>query len=175
MAFAVWIALYSLAGGLFMLLYGQYLFFWFPEWQIYGGISLGVVGLAVINVFALSNRSYLWTRVGRTLWPFVIVICTIRAILMIVQLQRGKDKIAWECENGGQLWTASAEAGYTENPTVGIGFCSAGFSTLNTIFIISLLIDITCQLYMFFMTWRFCKRLEHYRQMKGPYQGGYYA
>jgi hypothetical protein len=60
-----------------------------------------------------------------------------------------KDKIAWECDNGGQLWTTSAEAGYTDNPTVGNSFCAAGFDTLNTIFIISLLIDIACQVSAF--------------------------
>lgn len=174
MAWAIWIALYSIAGGLFLLLYGQYLFFYFPEWQIYGGIGIGVCALAVINVLALSNRSYIWTRVGKFLWPFVIVLSTIRAIIMIVQLNRGKDKIAWQCEHGGQLWTESAEAGYTESPSVGVGFCSAGFDTLNTIFIVALLIDIACQVYMFFMTWRYSVRLEHYREMKGPYMGGFY-
>lgn len=28
------------------------------------------------------------------------------------------------------------------------------------------------QIYAFFMTWRFSKRLEHYNQMQGPYGGG---
>jgi len=28
------------------------------------------------------------------------------------------------------------------------------------------------QLYMFFLVWRFSKRLEHYSSMKGPYYGG---
>ncbi|KAH8835643.1 hypothetical protein DL96DRAFT_1575041 [Flagelloscypha sp. PMI_526] len=175
MGWAVWIALYSIAGGIFLMLYGQYLYFFFPEWQIYGGIGIGVCVLAVINVLAHANRSYIWTRVCKFVWPFVIVISAVRAIIMIVQLQRGKDKIAWECDNGGQLWTTSAEAGYTDNPTVGNSFCAAGFDTLNTIFIISLLIDIACQLYMFFLTWRYSKRLEHYRSMKGPFAGGYYA
>ena len=41
------------------------------------------------------------------------------------------------------------EAGYTDNPTVGNSFCAAGFDTLNIIFIISLLIDIACQVSAF--------------------------
>jgi hypothetical protein len=84
-AWAVVIFLYSVAGGLFLLLRGQFFFFTYPEWQIYGGIGLAVAALAFVNMFALSNRSYIWTRVCKFLWPFVIVICGIRAIVMIVR------------------------------------------------------------------------------------------
>jgi len=167
--------LYSLAGSLFLLIDGQYLFFFYPEWQIYGGIGMAVASAAAINVIALSNRSYIWTRVCKFIWPFVIVLCGIRAIIMIAQLNRGKDKIIWECENGGQLWGATPE----ENAAVKIkfpeGICGPGFSSLFTAFIVSLLADIAFQIYMFFLNWRFSKRLEHYRNMKGPMYGGYYA
>lgn len=173
-AWGVVIAAYSIAGGLFLLIDGQFLFFNFPEWQIYGGIGIGVASLAIINIFALSNRSYIWIRVCKFLWPFIIVISAVRAIIMIVELQRGKDKIAWECDNGGQLWTESTEAGYQSRAAFPSGFCASGFASLNIAFIFSLLIDIVCQLYMFFLTWRFSKRLEHYATMKGPYHGGYY-
>ncbi|EPQ60156.1 hypothetical protein GLOTRDRAFT_52078 [Gloeophyllum trabeum ATCC 11539] len=172
-AWAVVIAAYSLAGGLFLLIDGQYLFFEFPEWQIYGGIGVGVCALAVINIFALSNRSYIWTRVCKFLWPFVIVICAVRAILMIVELQRGKDKIQWECANGGQVWTSNAD--YTSSTSsFPAGFCTSGFNSLNWAFIFSLVIDLAFQMYMFFLTWRFEKRLEHYSGLKGPFYGGYY-
>lgn len=130
-----------------------------------------------------------------------------------------KDKIQWECQNGGQFWTDSAAAGYGGNTSLPDGFCGAGFSSLNAAFIIGLLVDlvfqvkfsvpamVTCslnlpfllfhrpscsicgpyadaasgiffrgmflqQLYMFFMMWRFQKRLEHYQNMKGPFYGG---
>ncbi|KAF7436383.1 hypothetical protein PC9H_003216 [Pleurotus ostreatus] len=173
-AWAVVLALYSIAGGVFLLVLGQYLFFTFPEWQIYGGIGVGIGVLAVINLFALSNRSYIWIRVCKFLWPFVIVISAVRAILMIVQLQRGKDKIAWECSHGGQMWTDTVETG-TETPAqMPGGFCAAGFSNLNAAFIVCLLVDLVFQLYMYFLTWRFSKRLEHYSTMKGPFHGGYY-
>src|SRR5258705_3859743 len=62
--------------------------------QIYGGISLGIAATAAIGMLALSNvsemwssgedvylpalsllqRSYIWIRVSKFLWPFVIVI-----------------------------------------------------------------------------------------------------
>lgn len=173
-AWAVLIAAYSIAGGIFLLIRGQYLFFFFPEWQIYGGIGIGVASCAVINMFALSNRSYIWTRVTKFLWPFIIVISAVRAIIMIVQLQRGKDKIAWECSHGGQLWTAAAASGAVTSGSLPSGFCVAGFASLNIAFIVSLLVDIVCQVYMYFLTWRFSKRLEHYQNMQGPFHGGYY-
>ncbi|PFH52307.1 hypothetical protein AMATHDRAFT_74356 [Amanita thiersii Skay4041] len=173
-AWGVFIAAYSIAGGIFLLVDGQFLFFNYPEWQIYGGIGLGVGAAAVISILALSNRSYIWIRVAKFIWPFVIIICAIRAIIMIVELQRGKDKIAWECNNGGQLWTESAVAGYQTTTTFPSGFCTTGFSNLNTAFIISLLADVGIQIYMFFLVWRFSKRLEHYSNMKGPFYGGYY-
>lgn len=173
-AWAVVIAAYSLAGGIFLLVDGQYIFFFFPEWQIYGGIGIGVAVSAILTMFALSNRSYIWTRVVKFLWPFIIVICAIRAIIMIVQLQRNQDKITWECNNGGQQW-GLAGSQTTSTGSLPSTFCATGFSSLNVAFIISLLVDLAFQLYMFFLTWRFSKRLEHYAHMKGPFHGGYYA
>jgi len=172
-AWAVIIFLYSVAGGIFLLKEGQFLFFFFPEWQIYGGIGLGIAAGAFISGAALSNRSYIWTRVVTFIWPFIIVISTVRAIIMIVRLQQGKDKIQWECDNGGQLWNATTTAQNTLT-TVPSGFCASGFSSINAAFIGSLLVDIVFQLYMYFLMWRFQKRLEHYRGMKGPFNGGYY-
>jgi hypothetical protein len=103
------------------------------------------------------------------------VIAAVRAILMIVQLERGKDKIAWECNNGGTLWTENSDPNSeTSKTSFPPGFCAAGFSSLNAAFIVSLLVDLVFQIYMFFMCWRFSKRLEHYREMQGPYGGGYY-
>lgn len=134
---------------------------------------MGIAAAALINAFALSNRSYIWTRVCKFLWPFLVVISAIRAILMIVELQRNKDKIQWECNNGGQLWTSSSEDSTTTG-NLPAGFCVSGFTSLNYAFIISLLVDLVCQLYMLFLNWRFSKRLEHYREMSGPYQGGFY-
>lgn len=174
-AWAVVIALYSLAGGLFLLMRGQYLFFVYPEWQIYGGIGIGICAAAVISMLALSNRSYIWIRVAKFIWPFVIVIAAVRAIIMIVELQRGKDNILWECDNGGQLWSSTnSTTSATDSGTIPSGFCTLGFSSLNTAFILSLLVDLVFQFYMFFLTWRFSKRLEHYSNMKGPFYGGYY-
>jgi len=172
-AWGVVIFTYSLTGGILLLRFGQYWFFFFPEWQIYGGIGLGVAISAALSTIALSNRSYIWTRVCKFIWPFIIVICAVRAIIMIVQLRRGKDKITWECDNGGQLWPGQ-EASVTNTVSLPSGFCAAGFSSLNAAFIGSLLIDLVFQMYMYFLVWRFQKRLEHYRGMKGPFHGGYY-
>ncbi|KZT27590.1 hypothetical protein NEOLEDRAFT_1154957 [Neolentinus lepideus HHB14362 ss-1] len=172
-AWGVIIAAYSLAGGLFLLIDGAYLFFEYPEWQIYGGIGLLVATIAIISILALSNRSYVWTRVSKFLWPFVIVISAIRAILIIVELNRGKDKIQWECANGGQVWSTNANHTSTTS-SIPASFCSSGFSSINYAFIFSLIIDLVCQIYMFFLVWRYEKRLEHYSGLQGPFNGGYY-
>jgi hypothetical protein len=172
-AWAVIIFIYSLIGSIFLLRYGQYLFFLFPEAQIYGGIGMGVAVAAAISAIALSNRSYIWTRVCKFIWPFVIIICAVRGIIMIVRLRQGKDKIQWECDNGGQLWTQDTQPA-PNTVAFPSGFCAAGFSSLNGAFIGSLLVDLIFQMYMFFLMWRFSKRLEHYRGMKGPFYGGYY-
>jgi len=166
------IFLYSLAGALILFVYGKFLFFVYPEWYIYGGIAMTVALLALTNVVALSNRSPMWTRVCTSLWPFLIVISAIRATIMIVELQRGKDKITWECENGGQIWDTNAEYDIT-GATLPATFCTTGLSNLIAAFVVSLLVDIVFQLYMFFLSWRFQKRMEHYDEMK--WESGYYA
>lgn len=72
---------------------------------IYGGVGMGVCAVAVINAITLSNasrvmhslcqlltipqRSYVWSRVCHFLWPFILIICGVRAIFMIWELNRG--------------------------------------------------------------------------------------
>jgi len=133
---------------------------------------MAVAVMALVNILAFSNRSYIWVRVCKFLWTFVIIICAIRAILMIVQLQRGKDKIIWECNHGGQVWSSNAQ--YAAKSSLPVGFCSAGFGRLNATFTISLLVDLAFQMYMFFLTWRYQKRMERYDLVK-PYAGYYDA
>jgi len=173
-AWAVVIALYSFAGSLFLLRWGQYIYFVFPEWYIYGGIGMGVMALAIINVFALYNCSYVWVRVCKFLWPFVLVICTVRAIFMIWELQHSQTGIAWECANGGQLYDATPLELEEQTVSMPMGICSFTFAKIWTAFIISLLIDIDFQMYMLFLNWRYSKQLEQYIEMKGPMEGGYY-
>jgi len=173
-AWALLIFAYSVGGGIFLIEWGQYLFFTYPEWTLYGGISLLVAFAAFVNMIALSNRSYIWSRACGFVWPIVLVISAIRAIIMIVELQRGKTEIFWECDNGGALWPASVAAGHANAYSFPSGFCAYGYHSINTAFIISLLADIGCQIYMLFLNWRFTKRLEHYGQMKGPFAGGFY-
>lgn len=92
---------------------------------------------------------------------------------MIWELNRGQSNIIWECQNGGQLWGSSAAAGYGNTSSFPDALCAPGFSALYTAFIVSLLVDLAFQMYMFFLNWRFSKRLEHYSKMN-PLAGGYY-
>ncbi|KAH9982761.1 hypothetical protein BGW80DRAFT_1264862 [Lactifluus volemus] len=141
---ATFIFLYSLIGGILLFHYGPFLFFVYPEWEIYGGVALAVAVTAALNALALGTRSYVWSRACAILWPFLIVISAIRDIVMIVELERGKEKIAWECANGGQLWVPSVTAGYGSGNAPS-AFCTAGFASLNTAFILSLLVDLVLQ------------------------------
>jgi len=174
MIWAAIIVLYSVAGSIFLLRWGQFLFFVYPEWFIYGGIGMGVAAAAVVNLVALSNRSFLWTRVCKAIWPFILVISLIRAVFMIWELQRGKDDLAWECANNGQLFGATPLELETETVTMPAELCTASFHSIFTAFTISLLVDLAFQLYMLFLNWRYTKLLEHYTQFKGPMSGGYY-
>lgn len=174
MAWAIAIALYSLAGGIFLFLFGPYLFFFSPEWQVFGGIAMAVMGVAVVQLAALGTRSYVFARVTKFLWPIIIIVCAVRAIIMCVELNRGKEKIQWECDNDLQLWPESVAKNYSTPYDMPTQICIVGFPGLNTAFIVSLLIDLGFQLYMFFLAWRFCARLEHYSGMKGPFGNGYY-
>ncbi|CAG8706185.1 2717_t:CDS:2 [Acaulospora colombiana] len=104
--------------------------------------------------FFSIQRSYTWSRVCHFLWPFIIVICGVRAIFMIWELNRGRDKIIWECQNGGQHWGDTPEVGYSSTVKFPSGICGPGFQTLLTAFIVSLLVDLGFQ---------------RYTTMKGPY------
>jgi len=172
-AWNVIIAAYSIAGSIVLFKYGQFWFFLYPEWFIYGGIGMAVAAVAIINCLALSNKSYIWTRVLKFLWPFIVVISAVRCILMIVELDRGAAHIQWECDNGGVAYV-SGSGDNNASGTLPSGFCGSGFSTLRWAFIFGLLIDLVFQFYALFLNWRFSKRLEHYSQMKGPFYGGYY-
>jgi len=173
-AWNVVIALYSLAGGLFLLRAGQYLYFIYPEWFIYGGIGMAVCAMACVEMLALSNHSHIWTNACMLLWPFVIIASAIRAIFMIWQLYRGKDKIIWECENGGQLWGESAEAGYGNSSSFPNAVCGPGWNSLFTAFIVCLLVDLGFQMYAFFLNWRFKRRIEKYSVIPNKYPGASY-
>lgn len=142
------------------------------RWQIYGGIGMAVMAMGIISIIGLSNYSYMFTRLTFFLWPLIIIISAIRAGFMIFQLNRQQYKIIWECNNGGQLWGESAEAGYGTDATMPSGVCSAGFHSLYIAFVLSLLADLLVQVYAYFLQWRFKSRIEHtYRAVanKGPY------
>ncbi|KAJ7897374.1 hypothetical protein B0H14DRAFT_2678014 [Mycena olivaceomarginata] len=167
-AWACIIAIYSLGGGIFLLKYGQYFFFFYPEWQIYGGIGMGVMGIAIVTIGALSVRSYTFARAMQFVWPFIIVACAVRAILMIVELNRGKERSSGSVTMGGQLYWESVAANISSSPAFPTEFCIVGFPTINTAFIVSLLVDLV------FQCGGFCARLVHYSGMKGPFGNGYY-
>lgn len=161
MVWNVFIAAYNLAGSILLFQKGQFLFFNYPEYQIYGGIGMGVMAICLITTLGMANNSYMFARLCFFLWPILLVIVAVRAALMIFQLSRQQNKIVWECNNGGQLWGTAGEQG-TDSGTMPSGLCAAGFHSLYIAFVFSLAIDWALQVYAYFMCWRFKKRIEHY-------------
>lgn len=174
-ALAIFMALYSLAGSIVIFRYGQYLFFNYPEWQIYGGIGMAVMSISVLFILGLSNNSYMFTRLTFFIWPLMLIVSAVRMGVMLFQLNRQQYKIVWECNNGGQLWGESAEAGYGTDAAMPSGICSAGFHSLYIAFALALVIDLALQIYAYFLNWRFKSRIEHTYRRISQKQFGMYA
>ncbi|GAA5954145.1 hypothetical protein JCM10213_005391 [Rhodosporidiobolus nylandii] len=157
MALACLIALYSIGGGIFLFMYGQYLWFLYPEVQIYGGISMAIGALAILLLLGFANSSYMWTRLLFFLMPFVLVISAIRAGIMIWRLDYYQGNIVWECNHGGQVYNAtlandtSYDASNYSGNSIPSGFCSTGFHSLYLAFSFALCIDVALQIYQYFL------------------------
>lgn len=86
--------------GIIFFMYGQFLWFTYPEVQIYGGISMAVGACSIILLLAFANRSVsatrpivplvalmsadrlwsaVWTSALQFLLPFVLFVSAIRA------------------------------------------------------------------------------------------------
>ncbi|GAA5844841.1 hypothetical protein JCM5353_006404 [Sporobolomyces roseus] len=178
MALALLIAAYSVAGGILLFMYGETLFFLFPEAQIYGGISMAIAALSILSLIAYSNSSYMWTRLLFFLMPLVFIVSIARAGIMIFRLDYYQANVIWECNHGGQLYneTLAAIPDYQGDGTSAIpsGLCSAGFHTLYLAFAAGLCIDVVLQIYQWFMIWRFKARLQDYFAFKRN-SGGIYT
>lgn len=97
----------------------------------------GASGLYCKNVAWFVDRQQCCRCVG--LWPLMHMILTHPYL-------HSQSNIDWECQNGQQLWPASAAAGYggtTAFPPGGI--CTQGFASLYTAVIVSLLVDMGFQ------------------------------
>ncbi|GAA5970631.1 hypothetical protein JCM11641_007376 [Rhodosporidiobolus odoratus] len=178
MALACLIAAYSIAGGIVLFMYGQFLWFLYPEVQIYGGISMAIGALSILLLLGFANSSYMWTRLLFVLMPFVLFISAVRAGIMIWRLDYYQSNIIWECNHGGQLYNESTannntyDASTYTGDTIPTGFCSSGFHALYLAFSFSLCIDVVLQLYQWFLVWRFKARLEQYFSFKAHPGGG---
>jgi len=169
------ITIYSIVGGVLLFKYGQFVYFRYYEWDIFGAISMLVAFIALINAFALSNESVIFARVCSFFWPSALIICSIRGIFMIVELNRGKSKIQWECDHGGYLYGANSDQ-YVGGviPHFPTGICRYGVSGLYSAVVISVIVDLGFQMYMAFLDSRFSKRLLKYTGFVGPDGSGYY-
>src|SRR5258706_10880547 len=69
-------------------------------------------------------------------------VCKVSFLSLAVDLTvaTSKDKIIWECENGGQLWGESAEACYGNSSSFPNPVCGPGWHRLFSAFILCLLV-----------------------------------
>jgi len=170
MALAALMALYSIAGGIILFNYGEFLFFHYPEAQIYGGYAMAQGAMAIFIILTFAQRSYIFTRALFYKYPIIVFLGAVRAGSMAWGLQRYKDRIVWECQNGGRKWIdpnkppkpSTSTRPTTVNTTMPSGFCSVGVDDLSSVFTVSLVIDFILMLYMFFLVWRYSTRLRHY-------------
>lgn len=104
MALSAFIALYSIAGGVVLFMYGQFLFFGLKsvEPSIYGGIAMAIAALALLSVIAMSNNSYMLSRLVFFITPLILVLSAVRAGIMVYRLDYYQANIIWECGHGGQ-------------------------------------------------------------------------
>jgi len=162
-------AIYCIAGGIILFNYGEFLFFHYPEAQIYGGYAMAQGAIAIIIVFVFANRSFIFTRVLFRIYPVIIVLGAVRGGIMAWELQYYKERIVWECQNGGHKWIdpSAPPVPATVPPktlptTLPPAFCNQGVNNLAVVFTGSLAIDFILMLYMYFLIWRFHTRLRHY-------------
>ena len=71
-----------------------------------------------------------------------------RNIFLTFDLFR-KDNIAWECNNGGQLWPGNVQPGVTSPGPLPATFCTTGFTSLYSAFFVGILVDLVCQVSLF--------------------------
>ncbi|KAF8879002.1 hypothetical protein CPB84DRAFT_1714463 [Gymnopilus junonius] len=162
LVFSATIAIYSVAGAIFLFKQGAFFFFVYPEWLIYGGIALAIGTAAILSIIALATRSRVLAGTVKYLWPFLIVFSILRGIIMTLELLRGKDNINWECSNGGQLWQSGSSS---SNPGTLPGvFCTVGFNSLWAGFIIALTVDLLFQFYIAILIRRFSDRVDHFQK-----------
>jgi len=124
------ICLYSVAGGIFLFMRGQFFFFdaALYEYDIYGGVSMAVAFVALVAAIAHSQNSLLWLRVLFGVQPVTLLLSIVRAGVMIARQKYTEADLSWECAHRGQPYNATiASWDYVPDyngTTIPSAFCS---------------------------------------------------
>lgn len=100
MALSTIITIYSIAGGVILFLYGNFLYDLDLEYQLYGGIAMAVAAIAVLSVFAYSNNAYMLARLIFIVSPILLFVSAVRGGIMVYRLN--------ECELGPPAWRSDS-------------------------------------------------------------------
>ncbi|CAG8448543.1 6447_t:CDS:2 [Funneliformis mosseae] len=176
-ALSLLMALYQIGGGIFLFLYGDFYFTIYPEASLYGGYAMAQGALAGMALIGFSSRSYVISRFLLFIYPLIILLGAVRAGVMTWELNHFKDRIEWECNNGGVKWADAHNndpdfkppPALKDNPRLPNGFCRVGVESVGTTFAFAFVIDFILMCYFCFLIWRFNVKLHHYPYQKGEY------
>jgi hypothetical protein len=91
MALAAFMAIYSLAGSVFLFRYGNSLFYLDLSYYAYGAIGMAVMVVCVLQLIGNSTRSFMLCRLSMFLWAPVLVASAVRGGFMAFELGRNKE------------------------------------------------------------------------------------
>jgi len=104
--------------------------------------------LIIFPHFPPFQRSFIFTRVLYRTYPVIGILGIVRGGIMAWELQYYKDRIVWECQNGGHKWIDPTKPPVpttvppkTLPTTLPPAFCNQGVNNLAIVFTGCLVID----------------------------------
>lgn len=174
---AILMALYQLTGGFLLFKFGAFFFFHPPVVMAYAGFAMIQGAVALLAAIAISNRSYLFSKLVLYIYPFILFLGAIRAGVLTWELRNWEYRIVGECQHDGHQWLAdytnpdgtivSSTYAYNTTETIPIQTCNYGIHNFVVLFVAFIVIDFILMLYFNFLIWRFTVKLEHYPLQKG--------
>jgi len=173
---AILMALYQFTGGFLLFKFGAFFLFHPPDVMIYAGFAMIQGVLALLAAIAISNRSYLFSKLVLYIYPFILFLGAIRGGLLAWELRNWEYRIYGECQNDGHQWltdytnadgTVGSTYAYNTTETIPTQTCTFGIHNFVVLFVAFIVIDFILMLYFTFLIWRFTVKLEHYPLQKG--------
>ncbi|CAG8603761.1 5167_t:CDS:2, partial [Acaulospora morrowiae] len=146
MVLSVIMMIYQIGGGIFLFLYGDFFFFHYMEPKIYGAYAMIQAFMSLIATIGFSIISFTIASSLVCFYPFLVILGAVRAGIMSWSLVYYKERIIWECDNGGTKWvdpsTITTTTDTTSDPTLMPPVvCRTGVDNFNALITTGLCID----------------------------------